>query len=588
MGKRIPGFRGIVRRAVQAAVRRGAPGYTLIEIMVASLLLVTAMAGIVPFYISGLAHAASSRQLSVATNIAREKMEEIRQLDYREVVEDPENPTAPTNLSMRFGSSVHVTERNMTFKINYEVDQLPGQAAKSVQVTVSWDPPPFPISPAVVKTVIAEQYLGPKMAKLEVLPTDKDNLPPADSGGTPFPLLKTDGTPTTIRAHIADSDWFLAYDDLTVPLPSPNDISLKYLFRDDAGGSVGVHTVPNTALATVISGTDVKDIYFQDTFDAHDIPDGYWDLEVTMYNAYDEPGNTWQLRVRVEKGPPVAPSSFTATPTSDTTIVLTWIPGSERDRQRYVLERREVDATGAPLASPSGDWTTVADDLPANTTTYTDTGELDPGGNTALDLPPCGRSGDPRYFQYRIYGVDTGGRSAPDDPNCAATSDIVALGDVVATPKVSVPSVTGMLLAAAETTLAATKVDPSDPTSPGLGWAVTEEVNSTVPPGTVLTQDPSPGTQVEEGSIVALKVAIATPPPSSSYNVTFTKTNNPGTTIYVFDDAKNKVFQSAINKKTSASASLPNGHYSISLSASGSPTLQTFYVNGADMTVTVP
>ena len=47
--------------------------------MVAMLLLV-ALAGIVPFFLTGLA-ASTVRYKSIASNIARERMEEIRRLD---------------------------------------------------------------------------------------------------------------------------------------------------------------------------------------------------------------------------------------------------------------------------------------------------------------------------------------------------------------------------------------------------------------------------------------------------------------------------------------------------------------------------
>lgn len=573
------------RRSQTASAGSRSDGFTLIEIMVATLILLVAMSGIVPFYIGGLARAASARQLSVATNIARQKMEEIRQLDYREVVQDYSQPTDPRNLSVRFGESVYVPEREMTFSISYVVEKLPGQAAKSVQVTVAWDAPPAPVSPAVVKTIIAEQYMGPKMGNMVVSPTGKDDVAP---GGTPFPLLKHYGLPTTIRCYIAESDWFLAYDNLSLPLASPNKVWLKYQFRDDTGGSVLVHEVSNAGLKTTDDGTRVTGVFFEDKFEAANIPDGYWDLVATMYNSYDEPGNSWQLRVRVEKGPPVAPSAFSAQATSDHSVVLSWIPGGERDRKEYVLERREVDADGSPLAGPAGAWTTIADALDPNTTTFTDMGEIDPGGDTALDIPPCGRSDSPRHFQYRLYGIDTGERSAPDDPTHAATSAVVTLGGVVATTKVTVPDVTGMLLDAAKAALDATKVAPLDPASPGLGWSVTQVVDDTVPTDTVLQQTPVAGTQVEQGSVVALTVATATAPPATTYQVTFEKTDNPGITIYVFDSSFTKVFTADIKKQTGATTSLVNGHYSISTSPSGTDPFQSFNVTGADLTVTIP
>lgn len=553
-------------------------GFTLIEIMVATLLFLVVMAGVVPFFMGGLSHASAARHKSVATNIAREKLEAIRQLDYREIVEDEANPSDPRNLSVRFGTTEFVPERNMTFSIDYDVEELNDQRSRSVEVTVTWDAPPTPVSPAVLKTVIAEQYLGPKMGWLEVWTTSKDNL---DAVQTPFPVLRTDGVSTNIRCRIAESDWFLAYSSLVPPLPSPNDIFLKYLFRDEAGIAAKEYEVDSSGLVAVVNDGAVQEIYFQDTFDARDIPDGYWDLHATMYNAYRQPGNTWVLRLRVEKGPPEAPTAFTATATSDTTVLLRWTPGAERDRKLYVLERQETLANGTPI----NEWAPVAE-LSPGTTQYTDVGALDPATSPPyMDTPPCGRPDGPRYYQYRIYGVDTGDRAAPE----AAPVRAVALGGVTPTDKVFVPSVTGLSLADAQSILDATKIDPADPDLPGLGWTVTETVDGTVTPGTVLTQDPAPGTEVEQGAIVDLIVAVAAPPVELEYSVKFTKSNNPAQTIYVHDEAKTLVYSVNIKKQTKdAIAILPNGHYNISLSASGLNPFQSFYVNGADMTVNIP
>ena len=141
-------------------------GFTLVELMVAAVLLLIVMAGFLPLFLQGLSQTSAARYKSMATNIAREKIEQIRQLDYREITDDT---LQPGNLYELFGSSVEVPERNMTYLIDYDVveNAMPGQAVKSVEVTVTWDAPPIP-SPAVVKTLIAQQYLGPRGGWLEV------------------------------------------------------------------------------------------------------------------------------------------------------------------------------------------------------------------------------------------------------------------------------------------------------------------------------------------------------------------------------------------------------------------------------------
>ncbi len=92
---------------------RSSQGFTLIEIMVAVLLLVIVMAAFVPVFLSGLNHASAARYRSLANNIARERMEQVRQLDYREIQEDTASPGDARNLSQRFGTTQ--TVRGITF-----------------------------------------------------------------------------------------------------------------------------------------------------------------------------------------------------------------------------------------------------------------------------------------------------------------------------------------------------------------------------------------------------------------------------------------------------------------------------------------
>jgi Tfp pilus assembly protein PilV len=545
--------------------RRGTEaGFTLIELLVGALLLLIVMAGFLPFFLQGLSQTSAARFKSMATNIAREKVEQIRQLDYREITADP---AQPRNLYELFGSSVLVPERNMTYLIDYSVveNAMPGQAVKSVEVTVTWDAPPRP-SPAVVKTLIAQQYLGPRGGWLEVSNTSQDDVAP---GGTPFPLLCTSGLDTSVKYHIAQSDWFMAYTSMSSPLPSPNDISLKSLFRNDSGGVACPIEVSNSDLNTTLSGSPamLSDVWFEYSFDARTIPDGYWDLLVTMYNKYKQPGNTWDLRVRVEQGPPMAPQMFTATGVSDTQIRLSWQPGEEQDRARYVLERRKQNADGTwPNA-----WTTVNPNLPPNTAAYTDNGVV----NT---VDPWGSASQNNRYQYRVYGVDTGGRSAPDSPSNAAVSGAVTLPPVSAVPQVAVPSVTGLALNAAKTSLAAE----------GLTWTVTETIDTTHAVGTVLTQSPAAGTLIDQNGAVALTVAAASAPPSVNYVVTINKTNNPERTIVVLDSGSAVKFSGPARKQTPIVLNLPNGHYTIHLDTSLGAQLGDFTVNGANLPVTIP
>ncbi len=77
------------RTAMAVQLGKRPRGFTLIEIMVGLTVLLIAMAGLVPLFIAGLNQSSSVRYKSTAANIAQEKIEEIRQLDYREIIDVP-------------------------------------------------------------------------------------------------------------------------------------------------------------------------------------------------------------------------------------------------------------------------------------------------------------------------------------------------------------------------------------------------------------------------------------------------------------------------------------------------------------------
>ncbi len=370
-----------------------AQGFTLIEIMVAVLLLLFAMAGIVPFFLGGLSQASTVRYKSIATNVARERMEQIRQLDYREIEEQEAIDKGLPSLTERFGSSA--AQRDLNFDITYVVEESAYEEGtlKKVTVNVGWIEPPR-VSAAAITTLIHQQFLGPRIALLEIEPTSSD---PLDS---PFPLI---GSTTKARCHIAQADWGLVYRNLDQVGMAARDVYTRLVFFDEDGQSVPLgdpdddFKITNTYLrySTDADGK-VDDVWFEYDFDAWSIPDGYWEMRAVAYNEYDEPGNVWRLRARVEKGAPTAPTDFVATPQADNqTVVLTWAGGPERDRAYYVLERGKWDGGGW-----SG-WTPLASALDPKATSYTDQ------GNVGAELDPWGSGVTPNSYQYRLWAVDS-------------------------------------------------------------------------------------------------------------------------------------------------------------------------------------
>lgn len=369
---------------------KGDRGFTLIEIMVAVLLLLFAMAGIVPLFLGGLSQASSVRYKSIATNVARERMEEIRQLDYREITQDS---AEGVTLTERFGATA--VQRDVTFDVSYTVEEASYEdgTVKKVTVNVGWSEPPR-VSAAAITTLIHQQFLGPRGALLEVEPASPDPL------GSPFPLI---ASTTKARYHLAQADWSLVYDNLDQVGMAPRNVYMRLVFFDEDGQSIAMgdpgneFKIDNSYLrySTGDNG-EVDDVWFEYNFDAWSIPDGYWELHAVAYNQYDQPGNVWRLRLRIEQGAPAAPTSFTATPQADNeTVVLTWTGGPERDRAYYVLERYVL------VEGAWSGWTPVADSLNPKASSYTDQ------GNAAAEQHPWGNGETQNYYLYRLWAVDS-------------------------------------------------------------------------------------------------------------------------------------------------------------------------------------
>ena len=434
-------------------------GFTLVEVMVAVMLLLLAMAGIVPFFLSGLSQASAIRYKSVATNIARERMEQIRQLDYREITEDP---NLGSTLTDRFGDTAAYERGSSTiaFAVDYAVEEEAYEEGtlKKVTVTVGWTGPPKP-SVASITTMIHQQFLGPRGSFLELIPVSPDPL------GTPFPLI---AGATKACYHLAQADWGLVFDNLDEPGMVARDVYMRLVLFDDQGQSLALgdagndFTIDNSYLRYA-TGPDgkVNDVWFEYNFDAGAIPDGYWVLHALVYNEYDQPGNVWRLRIRVENGPPATPDPFIATPEADNqTVVLSWQGGQERDRAYYVLERSRWDGVSGTWTEP---WIRISSNLEPQAATYTDS------GNVANMVDPWGGDLTQNLYQYRLWAVDM------SDPGLAGPA---------ANVQVAIPPVT------TTTTLAALILRPNGPGAetkltryPGTGEANWQDVDDVTSDG---------------------------------------------------------------------------------------------------------
>lgn len=474
----------------------GERGMTLIEIMVAGLILLVAMAGIVPFFLTGLSQASTVRYRSLASNIAREKMEEIRQLDYREIYTESNRDSDPTlgtrTLESLFGTST--VARDATFTIAYDVSIAPYDEGylKEVTVNVTWDAPPA-VSAAKITTLVHQQFLGPRGSRLAIEPAYADPL------GTPFSLL-SHTNPTTVRYYIAQADWNLVYDNLDTT-PVAKEVYMRVSLFDSNGQSISLgdpasdYKIHKDRLRYSTDGDgNVDAVWFEVSFNASTIPDGYWEMRAVAYNVYNEPGNIWRLMVRAEQDAPEEPTSFVATGQDDgQTVILTWAGGAERDRQYYVIERRLWD--GADWLP----WVTVIGDLNPIASTYTDEGSI------AEFRDPWGDAVTQHYYEYKLYAVD---KNSPGLAGAAAVASVV-LPPLVTT-----------------TTLETTTTLPSTTTTTVAGPSTVYIENTTGTSYAVDIKDSS-GVTVYSGTAKKNKTLTVSGLSAGSYLITAAATGHP-------------------------------------------------------------
>ncbi|MBU4361174.1 prepilin-type N-terminal cleavage/methylation domain-containing protein [bacterium] len=102
-------------------------GFSLIELMVAVAILALAIFGIFHAYSAGFMGMADARDRTVATNYAREAMEDIKNMDFELIpITDEENPSVPEIFNGKFNRLVTVASE--------VIDEL-----KKVTTVISWD-----------------------------------------------------------------------------------------------------------------------------------------------------------------------------------------------------------------------------------------------------------------------------------------------------------------------------------------------------------------------------------------------------------------------------------------------------------------
>lgn len=366
--------------------RSGQRGFSLVELLVTIVLAGMVFAAMVPMFILAQQTNAGDNARTTALQVAQDKLEKIRQLDYDEIVADAANPTTLPNLynpsfgGGQFGPTFVAVSGTgtKTFHIDYTVTPMPegspvgGEQYKQVTVDVYWDPPPSPVKHVVLQTNIYQQYAGPQIVAFDVSP------------------LETAGWDTArITGYSVDLQAVVGAADIAAMNAggSPSGF-VRFTVNAYNGGQVSFAevTMPEVGQPGV----------YRTTWDASTAPDGVYVFQAVAVSRNGFEGNTVSVAYEVQHGAPPAPTGLVATP-GDGAVYLTWTASPAGDLDHYEVWRGEASGAESLLA---GDVATAS---------YEDTGLVN--GTT---------------YYYYVKAVDAAGGTSPASVEVSAIPDAQA------------------------------------------------------------------------------------------------------------------------------------------------------------------
>lgn len=266
--------------------REGEAGFSLVELMVAFMMLAVVMAALAPAFYGTLRAAAVSDQRSQATQLAVEATEQMRSMPYGEVGyqtvpayctgQDPVILARPGRLD---SLPATVAEGPVSYSVErcvYWVDSsIPGdtEAYKQTQVTVSWAGQAGPASVSQTSALYPGgqgPYQGPAGGATTTTTT---TLPQLDNGPLSCSAAADSGDPS-------------AYVDVSWPTPSGSTPSyyVVYYTASDPGGSPISGWTPHTTSPDVYGTTVELSVGAATTY--------WFQVEAVYGSQYSAPSST--------------------------------------------------------------------------------------------------------------------------------------------------------------------------------------------------------------------------------------------------------------------------------------------------------
>ena len=136
MGRGKGGLAGSAAGGVRAGffLRKGADrGFTLVEVMIALFILVTALLGLVSTTVVVVKANSFSKTMSTATTLAKDKLEALKNSSYTALASGTDYATASSAVQSSSSSSAMYTR---TWTVS--ADGTPSAGLKTIQVSVVW------------------------------------------------------------------------------------------------------------------------------------------------------------------------------------------------------------------------------------------------------------------------------------------------------------------------------------------------------------------------------------------------------------------------------------------------------------------
>jgi len=362
------------------ACRREA-GFSFIELLVTIVIAGIAFAAIVPTFLSAQSKNSDDNMRNIALQLARDKVEKIRQLPYEQITVG--NLNSSSFADEQFGTTWDAHGGggvSKTLGITYTVAGLPvgvpaaQQTVKQVTVTVRWTAPPSPVYPAVISTAVYKQFAGPQIVFFEIGPESI-----LDETGPHTETFLIVGSPTVIDARISNLDIGSMIPLIgTPPSPNPNQDTWGY-----------VHFTVTALNGAEVASADVKSPvsgdpgHYQWTWDNSLAPDGPYLFTATAYSSSGQQGNEVSYPYRIENRIPPAATGLIGAP-GNGFVALTWAATTIGDLDHYVVYR----------STDGVHFSEIATDV--SVANYTD--------NTAVN-------GTDYWYQVKV--VDTDGNESP-------------------------------------------------------------------------------------------------------------------------------------------------------------------------------